>query len=75
MRPFEILETPVLVSALAEYTTRYTKLLTGGGREKDILNCRETMKSLIAEIEFRKKSQGMDHPPSQAENVEPSAGI
>ena len=54
MRPFEVLDTSALVSALAEYTTRYTKLLTECGRKKDIVNCRETMQSLITEIELRK---------------------
>ena len=57
MRPFEILDTSALVNALAEYTTRYTKLLTEGGKEKDLVNCRETMQSLITEIELRKKSE------------------
>jgi hypothetical protein len=57
MRPFEILDTSALISALAEYTTRYTKLLTEGGHRKDIINCRETMQSLITEIELRKKSE------------------
>jgi hypothetical protein len=57
MRPFEILETPALVSALAEHTARYTKLLTEGGPTKDIVHCRETIQSLIEEIELRKKSR------------------
>jgi len=61
MRPFEILDTSTLVSALAEYTTRYTKFLTEGGRKKDIINCRETMQSLIAEIEIRKVSREADN--------------
>jgi len=66
MRPFEILETPALVSALAEHTTRYTKLLTEGGPTKDIIHYRETIQSLITEIELRKKSQevGDSHAPS-----------
>lgn len=67
MRPFEILDTPVLVNALAEYTTRYTKLLTEGGNRKDIVNCRETMQSLIAEIELRTGSADHRNPPQQAE--------
>ena len=67
MRPFEILDTSVLVNALADYTSRYTKLLTDGGNKKDIINCRETMQSLIAEIELRKGSEGMTKPPSQTE--------
>jgi hypothetical protein len=62
MRPFEILDTSALVNALAEYTTRYTKLLTEGGQRKDIVNCRETMQSLIAEIELRKTSPGAEKP-------------
>ena len=57
MRPFEILDTSALVNALAEYTTKYTRLLTEGGNRNEIFNCRETMQSLIAEIELRKKSE------------------
>ena len=68
MRPFEILDTSTLVNALAEYTARYTKLLTEGGREKDIINCRETMQSLIAEIELRKGSENAKKPPQWTEN-------
>ena len=67
MHPFEILDTSVLVNALAEYTTRYTKLLTEGGNKKDIFNCRETMQSLIAEIELRKGSMDRRNRPPQAE--------
>jgi hypothetical protein len=67
MRPFEILDTSALVNALAEYTTKYTKLLTEGGRKKDIFNCRETMQSLIAEIELRKALKNMNNPPEQTE--------
>jgi hypothetical protein len=62
MRPFEILDTPDLVNVLAGYTSRYTKMLTGGGKEKDIINCRETMQSLITEIEFRKRSRVVENP-------------
>ena len=57
MRHFEILETNDLVKVLAEYTGQYTKMLTEGGKEKDILNCKETIRSLIDEIELRKRSQ------------------
>ena len=64
MRPLEILETTVLVSALAEHTTRYTKLLKEGGPKKDIIHCRETIQSLIAEIKLRKKSQDVGDSPS-----------
>ena len=61
MRPFEILETSDLVKVLAEYTERYTKMLTEGGKKKDMVNCQETMSSLISEIELRKK---LSHDPS-----------
>jgi hypothetical protein len=57
MRPFEVLETADLVNALAEYTARYTKMMTEGGKEKDIINCRETIHAMIAEIELRKRSE------------------
>jgi len=56
MRPFEVLETTDLVNALAEYTARYTKMMTEGGKEKDIFNCKETIQALISEIELRKRS-------------------
>lgn len=68
MRPFEILDTSVLVNALADYTSRYTKLLTEGGNKKDIINCRETMQSLIAEIELRRRSINNRNPPQQTED-------
>jgi hypothetical protein len=55
MRPFEVLETGDLVSVLAEYTARYTKMLTEGGKEKDMVNCKETIRALITEIELRKR--------------------
>lgn len=64
MRPFEILDTTALVDALAQYTLRYTKLLADGGKNKDIVNCQETIASLIAEIELRKKSQSSSEPAS-----------
>ena len=51
MRPFEVLETTDLVSVLAEYTARYSKMMTEGGKEKDIINCKETIQALITEIE------------------------
>ena len=63
MRPFEVLETTDLVNVLAEYTARYTKMLTVGAREKDIVNCRETIRALITEIELRKRP-GMSEDPS-----------
>jgi hypothetical protein len=64
MRPFEVLETTDLVSVLAEYTARYTKMLTEGGRKKDILNCQETIRALIAEMEIRKRPGTSDEPSS-----------
>jgi hypothetical protein len=69
MRPFEILDTSALINALAEYTTKYTKLLTEGGRKKDIINCRETIQSLIAEIELRKELKNTKTPPEQTEGL------
>ena len=62
MRPFEVLETTDLVGVLAEYTARYTKMLTEGGKKKDILNCQETIRALIAEIELRKRPGISDDP-------------
>ena len=60
MRPFEILDTSDLVNALAEYTARYTRLYAEGGKEKDLINCKETIQSMIAEIELRKSLQTLD---------------
>ena len=34
MRPFEVLETTDLVSVLAEYTARYSKMMTRGRKRK-----------------------------------------
>ena len=62
MRPFEVLETTDLVTVLAEYTARYTKMLTEGGKKKDVLNCQETIRALIAEIELRKRPGISDDP-------------
>jgi hypothetical protein len=62
MRPFEVLETADLVKVLGEYTARYTKMLTEGGKEKDIINCKETIRALITEIEVRKRSGTADDP-------------
>jgi hypothetical protein len=67
MRPFEVLETTDLVSVLAEYTARYSKMMSQGGKEKDIINCRETILALITEIELRnelRKRPGMSEDPS-----------
>jgi hypothetical protein len=63
MRPFEVLETTDLVGVLAEYTARYSKMMTQGGKVKDIINCRETIRALITEIELRKRP-GMSEDPS-----------
>jgi len=60
MRPFEVLVISDLVNVLSEYTAKYTKLLTEGGKEKDIINCKETMQSLIIEIELRKNPESSD---------------
>ena len=62
MRPFEILDTTALVDALAEYTARYTKILAEGGKEADMDNCQETIKSLISEIELRRNSKSVNEP-------------
>jgi len=62
MRPFEVLETSDLINVLAQYTARYTKMLTGGGKEKDIINCKETIRALIAEIELRRRPGIADEP-------------
>ena len=60
VRPFEVLDRSDLVNVLSEYTAKYTKLLTEGGKEKDIINYKETMQSLIIEIELRKNPKSSD---------------
>ena len=67
MRPFEIIDTPALLDALAEYTARYTKILAEGGKENDMVNCQETIQSLISEIELRRKSVISDEPANKNE--------
>ncbi len=47
---------------LQNITTRYTKMLTEGGKEKDIINCRETIQARITEIELRKRSETVENP-------------
>jgi hypothetical protein len=66
-RPFEILETQDLLYALAEYTARYTRLLTAGGKQKDLVNDKETIRSLISEIELR-RNPGLTSDPSSHKN-------
>ena len=62
MRPFEVLDTVDLINVLADYTVRYTKMLSVGGKEKDIINCKETLRALITEIELRKRPGISDDP-------------
>lgn len=62
MRPFEVMESTDLVNVLAEYTSRYTKMITEGGKQKDITNCKETIQALISEIELRKRPRTTDDP-------------
>jgi hypothetical protein len=70
MRPFEILDTTALVDALAEYTARYTKIRAEGGKETDMVNCQETIKSLISEIELRKNSKTFSEPAAGGDEYE-----
>jgi hypothetical protein len=63
MRPFQVLDTEDLVKVLAEYTARYTKMLTDGAKERDLINCKETIRSLIDEMASRKASP-TSHEPS-----------
>ena len=65
MRPFEVMETIDLVNVLAEYTTRYTKMMIEGGKQKDIINCKETIRALISEIELRKRPGTSSDPASK----------
>ena len=62
MRPFEILDKATLIDALARYTERYTKIISEGGKRQDMVNCQETIDSLIAEIELRKASERKESP-------------
>jgi hypothetical protein len=71
MRPFEILDTTALVDALAEYTAHYTKIRTEGGKKTDMVNCQETIKSLISEIELRQNSKTPSKPAAGGDEYEP----
>jgi len=62
MRPFEVMETTDLVNVLAEYTSRYTKMIIEGGKRKDIINCKDTIRALISEIELRKRPSATNDP-------------
>jgi len=51
---FEALEKSVLVDKLADYTLKYTRLITEIGFQPDVDNCKMMIEELQAEIEKRK---------------------
>ena len=56
MRPIEILDYPDLINALAEYTAKYTKMLSEGAKGNNLVNYRETLQDLITEVNRRNRS-------------------
>lgn len=57
MSQFKNLDQPALLDALAQYTSRYTKMIAEGAPKEDSAACREIIQLILAEIETRKKSQ------------------
>jgi len=51
---FEVMEQSVLFDKLADYTLKYTQLLTEGGFQQDVDNCKLMIEELQVEIEKRK---------------------
>lgn len=54
LEDFVSIEPTVLLDKLAEYTIRYTHLLTRGGEQNDIENCKLAIVKLQKEIERRR---------------------
>ena len=57
MSHFKNLDQPALLDALAQYTSRYTKMISEGAPKEDSIACREIIQLILSEIESRKKSQ------------------
>lgn len=57
MSQFKNLDHPALLDALAQYTSRYTKMIAEGAPKEDSVACGEIIQLILAEIESRKKSQ------------------
>ena len=55
MENLNTIETPALIDLLAEYTAKYTQLLTAGSRE-EYEKCKLTIEAIMKEIEIRKQS-------------------
>jgi DNA phosphorothioation-dependent restriction protein DptG len=57
------IETPALIDLLAEYTSKYTLLLTNGSVE-EYEKCKLTMEAIMKEIELRKQSYDENSTPT-----------
>ena len=57
MSQFKNLDQPALLDALAQFTSRYTKMIAKGAPKEDSVACREIIQLILYEIESRKKSQ------------------
>jgi len=57
MSQFKNLDHPALLDALAQYTSRYTKMIAEGAPKEDSFACREIIQLILFEIESRKKAQ------------------
>lgn len=55
MRPFSNLNLTALLDALAQFTSRYTKMIVERAPKEVSEACRETIQLLLTEIETRKK--------------------
>jgi hypothetical protein len=60
MQSFENFDQSALVDALAEYTARYSRMLSEGGNSEDIDHCRDIINSLMSEINSRKSAGARD---------------
>lgn len=67
MRLLEKFDDTILLDALVEYTARHSKLLAEGGKERDIINCRQTIETLLKELEIRKEAKEREHREERSE--------
>ena len=65
MDPFKSLDEASLVDALAEYTSKFTKMMAEGGDDTEFSTCKEIIENLLKEIDFRRKHYSSVEPASK----------